>query len=94
MALKITAASKNRAIKESAALSAQVVLQNQGIEQMRVAGEAAERRAITATQKAAAAKREYDRRIREIMAAPVPADCAGAIKWGANQAEKLGEEWR
>jgi hypothetical protein len=78
-----------------AACAAAVARQNQAVAAMKAAADnaaaAAQTRQANVAAAAAASSSEEARRAAAIERAPIAADCAGAIRWGNEQAQELGK---
>lgn len=76
-----------------AAERATIKRQAEAIADMKAKGEEAKAAVAEAEKKLRAQRAGYERRLREIAAAPVPQDCAGAVRWAAEEAAGIVREW-
>lgn len=88
VSLKTTKAALEKAANDKAMLSAQVQLQNQGIEQWKKEAAAQKARAVEAQKAAGRVRTVTETRVERILATPV--DAAAAIQWGYSTARLQG----
>lgn len=89
VSLKTTKAALETAVNDKAMLSAQVQLQNQGIEQWKKEAAAQKARAMEAQKAAGRVRTVTEMRVERILATPV--DAAAAVQWGYSTARFQGE---
>lgn len=73
---------------------ASVEEQNRQVELLRAETEEQQARAGVAERRIGETRVEYREKIRRILVAPVPGECEGAVRWGAQQAREAAKAWR
>lgn len=82
-----------RVESEKQQLVADIEAQNQAVAELKAKAEEQRKTIEAAAMQAAKLRRESDARVRAIMAANVPADCDGAVAWGAGRLKELAGRW-
>lgn len=77
----------------NASMSAALKEQNQAVAEWMNAAVAQTRRAETAEKEAARMRVLTAARVERVLTEPVPADCPGAVSWGAEFGSQVGKEW-
>jgi len=67
--------------------------QAQAVAELKAKAREIERRVGAAKERIRALRAERDKQLAQIQAAAVPQDCAGAIAWGAAQAQEIAKGW-
>ena len=88
VSLKSTRASLGKVVNDKAMLSAQVQLQNQGIEQWKKEAETQTGRAVEAQKTAGRVRTITETRVERILATPV--ESSAAVQWGYSTAHAQG----
>lgn len=88
VSLKTTKAGLENAVNDKAMLSAQVQLQNQGIEQWKKEAATQKARAVEAQKAAGRVRTVTETRVERILATPV--DATAAVQWGYSTARLQG----
>ena len=88
VSLKTTKAVLEKAVNDKAMLSAQVQLQNQGIEQWKKEAATQKARAVEAQKAAGRVRTVTETRVERILATPV--DATAAVQWGYSTARLQG----
>lgn len=91
--VRITGAQRDAARAETGRLQTEIDRQNEYITTWEIAADRQRALAEQAGIEAAKARKTAAAKIQAALALPVPRECPAAIRWGAEQGQRMGREW-